>query len=105
MSNQAEGTVPIELEKIAYEGPPETYHGFTVRASYLKSPKGDALIEIFWCKVPWRKFLYPAHKIWNISAHFEEIVDGDLDGHDGGYRAASWNGITPIGEPQPLQVP
>jgi hypothetical protein len=48
------------------------------------------------------RFLYPAYKIYNIAAHFEEIVDGELEGNDGGYRAASWNGITPIGPAQPL---
>jgi len=92
-----------EVEKIAFEGPPEPDRGFTVRASYLKQPnKGDALIEIFKDGQPHRQFLYPAYKIWNIAAHFGEIVDGELEGHDGGYRAASWNGITPTGPAQPL---
>jgi hypothetical protein len=92
----------IEIEKIAYEGPPQSDRGFTVRATYLKSPKGNALIEIFRDGTLYREFLYPAYKIYNIAAHFRDIVDGELEDHDGGYRMASWNGITPIEKAQHL---
>lgn len=92
-----------EIEKIAFENLNKPDRGFAVRASYLKEPYNrEALIEIFRNGDPLRNFLYPAYKIWNIAAHFSDIVDGELENHDGGYRMASWNGITPIGEPQPL---
>jgi hypothetical protein len=92
----------IEIEKVAFEGPYEPYKGFTIRATYLKNPKGDALIELMRDGTLVREFLYPSYKIYNLQAHFREIVDGELEGHDGGYRAASWNGITPTGPAQPL---
>jgi hypothetical protein len=93
----------VEIEKIAYDTSSEPDRGFTVRASYLKAPhNGDALIEVSRDGKVIREFLYPAYKIWNIAAHFGEIVDGELANHDGGYRAASWNGITDPGAPQPL---
>ena len=79
--------------------------GFKVQAWYLEDTadsKGDALIVIERDGKPLREFLYPAYKIYNIAAHFGDIVDGELANHDGGYRAASWNGITPTGDPQPL---
>lgn len=92
----------VRIDKVAFEGPQETYKGFTIRATYLHEPKGDALVEIMREGALHREFLYPAYKIYNLQAHFDEIVDGELDGHDGGYRAANWNGITPSGRSQPL---
>ena len=94
----------IEIDKIAFESK-EPYKGFTIKATYLAKPKGDALIEIMRDGHLRREFLYPAYKIYNLAAHFEEIVDGELENHDGGYRAASWDGITPSGPAQPLGKP
>ena len=69
-------------------------HGYSVKASYLKEPrKGDALIEIFKDGKPLRAFLFPAYKIYNIAAHFGDIVDGELRGDSHGYQMAAWNGI------------
>jgi hypothetical protein len=79
--------------------------GYRAKAWYLKDipdSKGDALIEIFAGDELLREFLFPAYKIWNIAAHFGDIVDGEIAKHDGGYRMAAWNGITPTGDPQPL---
>ena len=79
--------------------------GFKVQAWYLEDSaesKGDALIEIERDGKPLRSFLFPAYKIWNIAAHFRDIVDGELAKNDSGYRAAAWNGIAPTGDPQPL---
>lgn len=111
----------VEVEKEAFSGPKDgpykaiipdltgkpgiiaPYKGFTANAWYLKEPnKGEALIQIWRGGNLVREFLYPAYKIWNIAAHFEDIVDGELEGHDGGYRMASWNGITDPGAAQPL---
>ncbi len=83
-----------EVESIAFESK-QPDRGFTCRASYLKSPNnGDALIEIFKDDKPLRGFLFPAYKIWNIAAHFRDIVDGEIEGSARGYEMASWNGIT-----------
>ena len=79
-------------EKLVFEGPKESYKGFTVKAWYLKD-SADALVEIYKGDVMTREFLFPAYKIWNISAHFEDIVDGELENSDKGYRMAAWTGI------------
>jgi hypothetical protein len=55
--------------------------GFNVKAWYLKDSeesKGDALVEIRRDGELLRQFLFPAYKIYNISAHFGDIVDGEL---------------------------
>lgn len=70
--------------------------GYNAKAWYLKDTqesKGDALIEISKDGILLRQFLFPSYKIWNISAHFSDIVDGELENSDSGYRMAAWNGI------------
>lgn len=83
----------IEIESIAFESK-EPDRGYTVKASYLKTPKGDALVEIFKDGAPVRSFLFPAYKVWNIAAHFRDIVDGELEQSARGYEMAAWNGIS-----------
>jgi hypothetical protein len=95
--------VEHEVESVAFERKTD-YRGYSVKAFYLKDSQ-DALVEITKGGKSHRSFLFPAYKIWNIAAHFEDIVDGEEAGHDGGYRMASWNGITPTGQPQPLPQP
>ena len=73
--------------------------GFTCRAWYLEDTpesKGDALVEISFGGTVLRTFEWPAYKIWNIAAHFSDIVDGELSKTDQerGYRMAAWNGIS-----------
>lgn len=82
-----------EVESVAFESK-ESDRGFTVKASYLKEPKGDALIEIFRDGAPHRSFLFPSYKVWNIAAHFSDIVDGELVQSQHGYDMAAWNGIS-----------
>lgn len=82
----------IEIEKLAFEIPDD--RGFTCKAHYLKNPSGDALIEIFRDGNLMREFLFPAYKIWNIAAHFRDIVDGELLNSPHGYEMAAWNGIS-----------
>lgn len=53
--------------------------GFRVRAWYLENDSGDALVEIRKKGRFYRKFKWPAYKIFNIAAHFEDIVDGELE--------------------------
>lgn len=69
--------------------------GFNVKAWYLED-NCDALIEVRYDGKILRSFEYPAYKIWNIAAHFSDIVDGELskDDKERGYEIASWNGIS-----------
>lgn len=74
---------------------------FTVMAWYLEdteASKGDALIEISYDRKLIRSFLFPAYKIWNIAAHFGDIVDGELskDDKERGYRIAASTGLEGI---------
>lgn len=82
----------IVIDKVAFESPVD--RGFSVKASYLTQPKGDALIEIFRDGEKLRWFLFPAYKIWNIAAHFGDIVDSELAGNKTGYDMAAWTGFT-----------
>ena len=56
--------------------------GFRVRAWYFnekgKFTKTDALVKITKDGRLCRRFKWPAYKIFNIAAHFEDIVDGKL---------------------------
>lgn len=75
---------------------------FNVRAFYLEdieSSKGDALIEIRYQDNLIREFIFPAYKIWNIAAHFSDIVDGEIDNDDRGYRLAASTGLEFLAEP------
>jgi hypothetical protein len=79
-------------EKLAYE---THLRGFDLKMWYLEKPNnGDALIEIFKSGKPHREFLFPAYKIWNIAAHFEDIVIGELENNTTGYEMAAWDGIS-----------
>ena len=85
----------MKVKKIAFETHPD--RGYTARASYLEKPdSGNALIEIFKDGKPLRQFLFPAYKIWNISAHFPDIVDGEIAESSRGYEMAAWDGIQGI---------
>ena len=70
--------------------------GYRVKAWYLIEPKGDTLIEVFLNENLLREFLFPAYKIWNIAAHFKDIVDGEIEKNASGYEIAAWNGIGPM---------
>lgn len=71
--------------------------GFTVKAFYLREPNnGDALVEVYRDDAPYRRFTFPAYKIWNIAAHFSDIVSGELNGNFSGYDMAGWAGFTVI---------
>jgi len=85
---------PDEIEKVAFEGPKTPDRGYTIRASYMKAPRnGDALIEVMKDGTTIRRFLCPAYKIYNLQAHFSDIVDGEIERSVWGYEMAAWNGI------------
>lgn len=85
-------TDQIEIEKEAFSST-EPDRGFTMKAFYLTKPSGDALVEIYRESEPYRRFLYPSYKIWNIAAHFHDIVSGEIDGDFSGYDMAGWTGF------------
>ena len=63
----------IKIEMVAFEG---EKRGYYFKATYLEEPKGEALIEISKDGKIVREFLFPAYKIYNISAHADDIIDG-----------------------------
>lgn len=72
--------------------------GFNVKAWYLRNTeasKGDALIEVRYGDKVIRRFLFSSYKIWNIAAHFDDIVSGELskDDQERGYRIAASTGL------------
>lgn len=72
--------VPSEeiVDKVAYDTRATPNRGYAVRASYLKRDGvdlHDARIEIFKGDEVVRTFNYPAYRIYNIVAHFSDIVD------------------------------
>lgn len=56
------------------------YKGFNIKAYYGDGK--DARIEIIKDGEIYKEFLYPAYKIFNLSAHFRDIVDGELEKSD-----------------------
>ncbi len=91
----------LTIDKVAFTGPEKPDRGFTITASYLLAPNsGDALIEIFRDGEPCRLFLYPAYKIFNLQAHFSEIITGEIDGSFAGYDVAGWTGFSVV-RPEP----
>lgn len=83
----------IVTEKVAFESK-QPDRGYTVKATYLLQPKGEALIEIFKDGEKIRWFLFPAYKVWNIAAHFSDIVDSEINGDKVGYDMAAWTGFS-----------
>ena len=66
------------MEKLVFE---REDRGYTVRAWYRDAPSGDARVEITRGEEKVKTFDYPAYRVWNIAAHFADIVDDLLDAH------------------------
>lgn len=80
----------IEIDTIAFEG---EKRGYYFKATYLKEPQTDALIEISKAGKIIKEFLFPAYKIYNISAHTDDIIDGlEKESSEGLFIAGS-NGL------------
>lgn len=75
---------------------------FNVKAWYLENTedsKGDALIELRYKDKVVRELIFSAYKIYNIAAHFSDIVDGEINNNGRGYAIAASDGLggfTPI---------
>ena len=90
----------IVIDKIAFESK-EPDRGFTVKATYLTEPRGDSLVEIFKNGGPYKRFLWPSYKIWNIAAHFPDIVSSEIENNNAGYDLAGWTGFSVV---EPMSV-
>ena len=80
----------IVKEKVAFD---EEKNGYRFIATYLIEPEGDALVEIFKGDKLKKKFLFPAYKIWNITAHVNDIINGLEHESDEGLRIAGSDGL------------
>lgn len=68
------------VDSVAYDTSDKPYRGYSVRASYLKAPnEQDAWIEVSRADALVKSFYYPAYRIYNIAAHFSEMVDNEID--------------------------
>lgn len=84
----------FKIEKVTIDSSEHPDRGFTFKISHLKDPhKADALVEIFKDKEEIRWFLFPSYKIYNIAAHFSDIVTGEINKNDSGYKMAAWTGF------------
>ena len=75
-------------EKLAFE---KEYKGFKIKAFWGDEP--DAYIEITKEGKEYRIFSYPGYKIFNLAAHFEDIIEGELKNSDIGYKIAGSDGL------------
>lgn len=76
-----------------FEGPKVPYRGFTCRAKDKDDGSGNAIVEVLFEKNVVRSFEWPTYKVWNILAHFNEIVDSEIAKNADGYRLAAWTGF------------
>lgn len=78
--------------------------GYRIRVWY-RDKSADALAEITLNKKLLRHFLYPAYKIWNLEAHFGDIVDSEMENNIEGYAIAGSDGLGGGVMPQPTGQP
>ena len=70
--------------------------GFNVKAWYVENiedSKGDALVELSYNGEIVKELIFPAYKIYNIAAHFSDIVDSEINNDERGYAIAASNGL------------
>jgi hypothetical protein len=82
--------------KLAFE---KTDRGFTIKAYW--GDCADAEVEITRDGNTFKKFTYPSYKIFNLEAHFGDIVDGFLSSDElSGFRVAGSAGLGGVVMPQ-----
>lgn len=79
--------------RIIFEGPKDTDRGYTIRASETEPVSQDYLVEIMKEREIVRSFLFPAYKVYNLLAHFSDIVDSEIEKNSHGYNLAASNGF------------
>jgi hypothetical protein len=80
----------MEIESKAYKFNEKNY---TFECWYLKEPSGEALIRITKDDKVVREFLFPSYKIYNITAHADDIIKGLENESDEGLRIAGSDGL------------
>ena len=80
----------LVIEKVAYN---DEIDGYNFKATYLKKPEGEALIEISKDGNILKEFLFPSYKIWNIPAHAKDIINGLENNSDSGLCVAGSTGL------------
>lgn len=83
-------------DNIIFEGPKIPDRGYVCRATDKKDGSGNATIEIIKDGGTVRTFDFPAYKVWNIAAHFSDIVDSEIAGNTNGHQLAAWNGLPQV---------
>lgn len=73
-------------DKVAFETP--VYRGVSIRAYSDSDAAGDTRVEIVRDGVVCDHLTYPAYKIWNIAAHYQDIIDGEAEGNIRGWFIA-----------------
>jgi len=81
----------MEKENMIFETKPD--RGFILRAFDLPDSKGDAIIEVEHDGKIIKSFNFPAYKVWNIPAHANDIIEGELAKNNDGYMMAGSNGF------------
>lgn len=70
---------------------------YRYRWNLLEDTHGNVLIEILKDGAIIREFLFPAYKQYNLQAHFEDIVEGEIKESSRGYEMAASTGLhTPV---------
>jgi len=70
-----------------------TDRGYRIRAWYQEEKNPEAIVQIDKDGETLRLFTFPAYKIWNLSAHFSDIVNGELRKSNAGYAMAASDGL------------
>ena len=69
-----------------------TNRGYRIRAYWGKPV--DARITIYKGNKLYKEFKYPAYKIFNLAAHFDDIVDGIIEENEKqGFAIAGSDGV------------
>lgn len=67
------------VNSVAYDTSDKPYRGFSVRASYLEAPNDrNAWCEVFKDGAAYKSFYCPAYRIYNVVAHFNDMVDLEI---------------------------
>ena len=80
----------MDKEKPVYD---ITDRGYRIKAWWPQDDSGDADVKIWRDEKLLREFKFPAYKVFNLAAHFKDIVDGELENSNMGYRIAASDGF------------
>jgi len=87
-------------EKLAFK---ETYRGYSVEMYWGEGADARGIVTREQDGKKLLEFSYPAYKIFNIQAHWSDIVDGELQGDKSGWAIAGSDGLGGMIMPQEKQ--